>query len=92
MSRFMFRKKDRTKYQIISEVLANIKTFYIFTIINYSLIWYKATIRQECSSFLKLPQIYRISYLPNPAARAGYDTRSIFKRSLTGLNSEFSFS
>ena len=24
----------------------------------------------------------------NPSARAGYDTRSIFKRSLTGLNSE----
>ena len=32
------------------------------------------------------------SYLPNPSARAGYDTRSIFKRSLTGFNSEFSFS
>ena len=31
-------------------------------------------------------------YLPNPSARAGYDTRSISKRSLTGLNSEFSFS
>ena len=28
----------------------------------------------------------------NPSARAGYDTRSIFKWSLTGLNSEFSFS
>ena len=28
----------------------------------------------------------------NPFARAGYDTRSIFKRSLIGLNSEFSFS
>ena len=28
----------------------------------------------------------------NPSARAGYDTRSIFKRSLTGLNSEYSFS
>ena len=28
----------------------------------------------------------------NPPARAGYDTRSIFKRSLTGFNSEFSFS
>ena len=28
----------------------------------------------------------------NPSARAGFDTRSIFKRSLTGLNSEFSFS
>ena len=32
------------------------------------------------------------SYLPNPSARAGYNTRSIYKRSLTGLNSEFSFS
>ena len=30
--------------------------------------------------------------LTNLSARAGYDTRSIFKRSLTGLNSEFSFS
>ena len=29
-----------------------------------------------------------ISYLLNPSARAGYDTRSIFKRSLT----EFSLS
>ena len=28
----------------------------------------------------------------NPSARAGYDTRSIFKQILTGLNSEFSFS
>ena len=28
----------------------------------------------------------------NPSARAGYDTKSIFKRSLTGLNSQFSFS
>ena len=30
--------------------------------------------------------------ITNPSARAGYDTRSIFKRSLTCLNSEFSFS
>ena len=28
----------------------------------------------------------------NPSSLEGYDTRSIFKRSLTGLNSEFSFS
>ena len=28
----------------------------------------------------------------NPSARAGYDTRSIFKRCFTGLNSEFFFS
>ena len=35
---------------------------------------------------------FTLSILTNPSARAGYDTRSIFKRSLTGLNSEFSFS
>ena len=28
-----------------------------------------------------------LSYLPIPSARAGYDSRSFFKRSLTGLNS-----
>ena len=33
-----------------------------------------------------------LSIFTNPSARVGYDTRSIFKRSLTGLNSEFSFS
>ena len=34
----------------------------------------------------------RVVLFTNPSARAGYDTRSIFKRSLTGFNSEFSFS
>ena len=34
----------------------------------------------------------RLLLFTNPSARAEYDTRSIFKRSLTGLNSEFSFS
>ena len=34
----------------------------------------------------------RVILFTNPSARAGYDTRSIFKRSLTDLNSEFSFS
>ena len=33
-----------------------------------------------------------LTIFTNPSARAGYDTRSIFKRSLTGLKSEFSFS
>ena len=31
-------------------------------------------------------------HVPNPSARAGDDTRSIFKWILTGFNSEFSFS
>ena len=34
----------------------------------------------------------RSTIFTDPSAWAGYDTRSIFKRSLTGLNSEFSFS
>ena len=42
-----------------------------------------------CSSQLAFsPSILSESkryYLPNPSARAGYDTRSIFKRSLTGF-------
>ena len=36
--------------------------------------------------------VIELSYLPNPSARAEYDTRSVFKRSLTGFNSGFSFS
>ena len=37
-------------------------------------------------------RIHRLLLCRGVTARAGYDTRSIFKRSLTGLNSEFSFS
>ena len=36
--------------------------------------------------------VYVYVYIPNTTARTGCDTRSIFKRSLTRLNSEFSFS
>ena len=36
--------------------------------------------------------VYSLVLFTNPSARAGYDTRSVFKQSLTGLNSEFSFS
>ena len=35
---------------------------------------------------------FNLTIFTDPSARAGYDTRSIFKQSLTGLNSEFSFS
>ena len=43
-------------------------------------------------SELELRKKPGIILFTNPLAQAGYDTRSIFKRSLTGLNSEFSFS
>ena len=38
------------------------------------------------------PRTPYLSYFSTPSARTGYDTRSIFKRCLTGFNSEFSFS
>ena len=41
---------------------------------------------------LELPLVLPLSIFTKPSTRAGYDTRSILKRSLTGLNSEFSFS
>ena len=45
-----------------------------------------------CSCIDIYLSIYLSILFTNPSARAGYDTRSIFKRSLTGFNSEFSFS
>ena len=43
--------------------------------------------------FPMMGNIYIIIFIfTNPSTQAGYDTRSIFKRSLTGWNSEFSFS
>ena len=42
--------------------------------------------------YILILSLDRLSIFTNPFARAGYDTRSIFKQSLTGLNSEFSFS
>ena len=44
------------------------------------------------ANLVKICFIFLMILFTNPSARAGYDTRSIFKRSLTGLNSEFSFS
>ena len=41
---------------------------------------------------LKTQEKARVHIYQPPPARAGCDTRSIFKRGLTGLNSEFSFS
>ena len=59
-------------------------------------VWNAKRMTQVIEWILKLqPQrsgFYLMILFTNPSARAGYDTRSVFKRSLTGLNSEFSFS
>ena len=41
---------------------------------------------------IKVVSFRGIIIFTTPSARAGYDTRSIFKQNLTGLNSEYSFS
>ena len=48
--------------------------------------WYILTLSN------KQGRCHRFIIFTTHSARAGYDTRSIFKQSLTGLNSEFSFS
>ena len=58
------------------------------------------TLKQRCenepSTDTELPTACGVvlleSIFASPSARAGYDTRSIFKWSLTGFNSEFPFS
>ena len=49
----------------------------------FGLVWFGSVLQHinQCRLFI----------FTKPSARAGYDTRSIFKRSLTGLNSDFSF-
>ena len=47
---------------------------------------------EKCAMLVMKRGKRHIILFTNPSAQAGYDTRSIFKRSLTGLNSEFFFS
>ena len=52
----------------------------------------ESVIREECTRIYIWVCVCMCVYIfANPSARAGYD-KVIFKRSLTGLNSEFSFS
>ena len=57
----------------------NMALYRILVVVGYRII----TSKEHCVTII---------IFINPSARAGYDTRSFFKRSLTGLNSEFSFS
>ena len=57
---------------------------------RYRFYWNTLFISNDIN-FTETPCTSQTILFTNPSARAGYDTRSIFKRSLTGLNSEFSF-
>ena len=64
--------------------------------LELELVYFSTTIQQfshyTLLSFLFRPILSIIIIFINPSVRAGYDTRSIFKPSLTGLNSKYSFS
>ena len=62
----------------------------ILAVLNNAVIWMVFTRLPTSNS--SSPFSNPLAIFTNPSARAGYDTRSIFKRSLTGFNSEFSFS
>ena len=49
------------------------------------------SLNQFNNSILRYFNIILVNHIYQPSAQAGYDTRSIFKWSLTGLDSEFSF-
>ena len=87
----------KRRYMILNYYLC------LFCVIRRSLdsLWLSCTYLGEIfiwmtnsSKFFTIQAIlnFFIILFTNPSARAGYDTRSISKRSLTGLNSEFSFS
>ena len=75
---------------------------YIYDLVWFGLVWFDSLSTIVVYLILKSGMVDHVwkqkgnhlplSYLPNPSAREGYDTRSIFKGSLTGLNSEFPFS
>ena len=84
-----FRLKDQNVKKIKKEnQIWWIKKYMMFTHAKLSQVGFHKQIHQNFDSLWWQD----LSYLPNPSARARYNTRSIFKRSLTGLSSEFSIS
>ena len=82
--------KDMNIIGLKTKIFINIHTSIQFNKGNSTIQTMKKTIKHIDSVLQR--KTLKLSYLPNPSARAGYDTRSIFMRNLTGLNSEFSFS
>ena len=72
-------------YSLLKVVELSLKCKFVFVI---------TFVNDYGKSIILFVELCRCNHIifTNPSARAGYDTRSIFKRSLIGLNSEFSFS
>ena len=83
-------------FDIVAGVLqGDTLTPYLFIIHRDYILWTSIDLMKENGFTLakaKSRRYHTLTLFTNPSAWAGYDTRSTFKRSLTGLNSEFSFS
>ena len=86
---------DTVNYKDIYNVLLT-----VLAVHHFFLMWGKVLFTRPFFSskiYLFFNKIGMVTHLfipifTNPSTRAGYDTRSIFKWSLTGMSSEFSFS
>ncbi len=68
-------------------------TNFLFTVVNAFSVFVELTVFFYFVFFSGFfSTLLELIIFTEPSARAGYDTRSIFKRSLTGLDSECSFS
>ena len=81
------------------EQYVHIQFLFLRLFLLFSIVSPRNTTNFKHHSICKLDNIfknnnaeYMFILFTNNSARVGYDTRSIFKRSLTGLNSDFSFS
>ena len=72
----ILKSKWLPEWDFVSEKEEN--KFHLILLIWFGLVWFYG--------------ISIFTIFTNFSARAGYDTKSVFKQSLTGLNSEFSFS
>ena len=87
---------EMLKHMAIKAKKHRFKNFYIkdigklYRYISLNIHNYTRVSQKFCNILVCASLCYAL--FTNPSARAGYDTRSIFKWSLTGLNSEFSFS
>ena len=88
-STFKRKKSSHRIYTMLIYRSNSVKYLIWFWTYGILLLLFICYVTQSISSFL--PSVYACTYT-YLSARAGCDTKSIFRQSLTGLNSEFFFS
>ena len=99
---YLWENTDTGRYTLISEsifwylwvyLLVSVCVF-LCPHVSYCVFWYTSVylLVSSCISYICVCLCFQISIFTTTPLGQDYDTRSVFKRSLTGLNSEFSFS